>query len=50
MRQGRQRLAIDPELTDHPLAIEQQHGVTPDRLLKIYTLHGHDLRPALPSA
>jgi hypothetical protein len=46
----RQRPHIELEPTDHPLAIEQQHGITFDRLLDIYALSGHDLRAALLSA
>jgi len=46
-RDGRQRPYVELEPTEHPLAVEQQHGITFDRVLDIYALHGHDLRPAL---
>jgi hypothetical protein len=49
-RDGRQRPCLELEPTDHPLALEQQRGVSFDRVLDIYALHGHDLRPALPPA
>jgi hypothetical protein len=44
---GRLRPWIELEPTDHPLASETRDGVTFDRLLDIYALHGHDLRRAL---
>lgn len=44
---GRRRPLIELEQSDHPLAREQQHGVTLDRLLDIYAWHGHNIRPAL---
>lgn len=47
---NRQRPHIELEPTDHPLAVEQRHGITLDRLLEIYALAGHDLRSALMSA
>jgi len=43
----RQRPLIELEPTDHPLAREQREGITFDRLLEIYALHGHDIRAAL---
>ena len=43
-----QRPLIELEPTDHPLALEQQHGITFDRILELYALSGHDLRRALP--
>lgn len=46
-RSGRQRPFIELEPAQHPLAIEQQNGITFDRLLEIYALNGHDLRTAL---
>jgi hypothetical protein len=49
-RDGRQRPCLELEPTDHPLALEQQRGISFDRVLDIYALHGHDLRPALPPA
>jgi hypothetical protein len=38
---------IELEPTDHPLAVEQRDGITFDRVLEIYALHGHDLRTVL---
>ncbi len=49
-RDGGQRPALELEPTDHPLAIEQRDGITFDRLLEIYALNGHDLRPHLGGA
>jgi hypothetical protein len=46
-RSGRQRPFIELEPTDHKLALEQRNGITFDRLLEIYALHGHDIRAAL---
>jgi hypothetical protein len=46
----RQRPHIELEPTDHPLAIDQRQGITLDRLLEIYALSGHDIRPGLLSA
>jgi hypothetical protein len=46
-RDGRQRPLIELEPTEHPLAIEQQEGITFDRILELYALSGHDLRTAL---
>jgi hypothetical protein len=46
-RAGRQRPLIELERTEHPLAVEQQNGITFDRLLAIYAVNGHDLRVAL---
>lgn len=44
---GRQRPYLVLEPTEHPLAVEQQNGLTFDRLLEIYALNGHDLRDVL---
>jgi hypothetical protein len=44
---ARQRPWIELEPTDHPLAVEQREGITLDRLLELYAIHGHDIRPAL---
>jgi hypothetical protein len=44
---GRQRPLIELDLTDHPLAQDQQNGVTFDRLLEIYAANGHDIRDAI---
>lgn len=49
-RNGRQRPYVELEPADHPLAVEQQRGISFDRLLEIYALNGHDLRAALQSA
>ena len=46
-RDGRGRPWIELEPTDHPLALDQRNGISFDRLLEIYTAHGHDLRAAL---
>ncbi len=46
-RDGRIRPWIKLEPTEHPLAIEQQQGITFDRILELYALSGHDLRSAL---
>jgi hypothetical protein len=43
----RQRPLILLEPTQHPLAVEQRAGVTFDRILELYALHGHDLRTVL---
>ena len=43
----RQRPLIAIEPTEHPLAVEQRAGITLDRVLEIYALHGHDLRTVL---
>ena len=48
-RDGRQRPYIELEPTEHPLAVEQREGISFDRILQIYALHGHDLRNALSS-
>ncbi len=45
-RNGRQRPLIELEPNDHPLAKEQLDGISFDRLLDIYALHGHDVRAA----
>ena len=44
---GRQRPWIELEPTDHPLAVEQRRGMTFERLLEIYAINGHDIRPSL---
>ena len=46
-RDGGLRPVIELEPTDHPLSIEQRQGVTLDRILDLYALNGHDLRPGL---
>jgi hypothetical protein len=46
-RDGRIRPWIELEATEHPLAIDQQQGITFDRILELYALSGHDLRNAL---
>lgn len=46
-RPGRRRPWIELEPTEHPLAFEQQRGITLDRLLEIYALNGHDFRASL---
>jgi hypothetical protein len=46
-RNGRLRPALELEPTSHPLAIEQREGITLDRILDLYALIGHDLRPHL---
>jgi len=40
-RGGRQRPWIELEDSGHPLAAESQHGITYERLLEIYAVHGH---------
>jgi len=45
----RQRPLVRLEATDHPLAVEQQTGITFDRLLELYALNGHDLSAAFAS-
>src|SRR5262245_40550236 len=42
-----QRPLIELEPTEHPLAIEQRHGITFDRILELYALSGHDLGGSL---
>jgi hypothetical protein len=44
---GRQRPRISLEPTPHPLAVEQQSGITFDRLLDIHAINGHDIRISL---
>ncbi|MGZ8283170.1 MAG: DUF2199 domain-containing protein [Allosphingosinicella sp.] len=39
----RQRPVIAVQDADHPLALAQEHGVTPERLLEIYAAYGHSL-------
>src|SRR5262249_38464044 len=46
-RSGRRRPYIQLEPIDHPLVREQRNGITFDRLLEIYAIHGHDLQAAL---
>lgn len=46
-RPGRKRPWIELEPTEHPLAVEQQRGITFDRLLELYALNGHDIRQDL---
>jgi hypothetical protein len=41
--QNGQRPLIALEPTEHPLSVEQQKGITLDRLLEIYATNGHDL-------
>jgi len=48
-QEGRQRPLVRLEATDHPLAVEQQTGITFDRLLELYALNGHDLSAAFAS-
>jgi hypothetical protein len=48
-RAERKRPWIELEDTAHPLAMEQQQGITFDRLLEIYALHDHDMRDSLSS-
>jgi hypothetical protein len=43
----RQRPLIELEPTEHPLAVEHRSGISFDRVLEIYALHGHDLRTVL---
>lgn len=44
---GSKRPLIELEATGHPLFIEQQHGITFDRVLEIHALNGHDFRNSL---
>jgi hypothetical protein len=44
---GRQRPRVSLESTPHPLAVDQQSGITLDRLLDIYAINGHDIRTSL---
>ncbi len=44
---GRKRPRVVLEPTDHPLAVEQHHGISFDRLLEIHALNGHDIRISL---
>jgi hypothetical protein len=46
-RSDLQRPLVELEPTQHPLAIEQQAGITFDRVLDIYAMNGHDLRTVL---
>jgi hypothetical protein len=43
----KQRPLVELEATDHPLSLEQQNGITFDRILELYALTGHDMRDAL---
>jgi hypothetical protein len=47
LQSGRQRPKVELELTEHPLAVEQRSGITFDRLLEIYAINDHDIRPSL---
>jgi hypothetical protein len=47
LRSGRTRPRIELEPIDHPLVREHRNGITLERLLDIYAIHGHDLRAAL---
>jgi hypothetical protein len=40
-RSGRQRPVVMIQPCEHPLYIEQRDGITFDRLMEIYALHGH---------
>jgi hypothetical protein len=44
---GRLRPLVELRSADHPLVREQEEGITFDRLLEIYALHGHDIRTSL---
>ena len=44
---GRKRPLLSLEPTSHPLAVDQQGGITFDRLLEIYAGSGHDIRTSL---
>jgi hypothetical protein len=44
---NRQRPLIELEPSDHPLSLEQQNGITLDRVLELYAESGHDMRDAL---
>lgn len=44
---NRQRPLIEIADEDHLLAREQREGVSLDRILELYALNGHDLRPGL---
>jgi hypothetical protein len=48
-RSGRQRPHVSLEPTPHPLAVDQQSGITFDRMLEIYAINGHDIRTLLSS-
>jgi hypothetical protein len=43
-----QRFAVELEPTDHPLAVEQRHGVTRDRLVELASRAVHGDAPELP--
>lgn len=45
-RGGGQRPTLQMEPTDHPLAQDQRHGMSFDRLMEVYSLNGHRLAPA----
>lgn len=40
-RDGGQRPLIELEPTDHPLSLEQRHGISVERLMEIYAVNGH---------
>ena len=46
-KSGRQRPRVLLEPTSHQLAVEQQHGITFDRVLDLYAINGHDIRASL---
>jgi hypothetical protein len=37
----RQRPKLFVQLDDHPLAIDQDNGITPERVLELYGFYGH---------
>ena len=41
LRDHGERPRIELEPTDHPLAIEQRHGITVDRVAEIYAIMMH---------
>lgn len=41
------RPCIEIANCSHPLAVEQRDGITFDRVLDLYALNGHDIRPSL---
>jgi hypothetical protein len=45
-----QRPLISLHDIDHPLVREQQDGISFDRLLDVYALHGHDIRAGLEAS
>ncbi|MDP6706340.1 MAG: DUF2199 domain-containing protein [Alphaproteobacteria bacterium] len=44
---GSRRPSIELEPTEHPLAVAQRDGISFDKILDLYALNGHDIRPAL---